>query len=215
MASRIRCRLSVSVNPALSEAEVWNLRLYTQPFELPLTIEAEWAYEDNGLALDSTAWYLNAYWSWQEKPWAPALYYRYAYHEGDNPDTLANEDFDPLFPAFYDWGSWWQGEIAGEWFISSSNLKSHMLRIHMEPRSTIGTGLIYFDFSLDQPGSYEGGVSSSDLATEINWYVDWSMNKMFTLSFILARNKPGLAVHEAFGRSEPFKYGMIFLAFSY
>ena len=199
------------LEPQLDGADVWNLRLYTRPFSAPLTIEAEWAYEDNGLALDSTAWYIQPYWTFEEAPWQPTLYYRYAYFEGDNPDTLANEDFDPLFPAFHDWGSWWQGEIAGEWFLSNSNLKTHMLRLHTEPGNSIGTGLIYFDYSLDQPGSYQGGVTSSKLAKEVNWYMDWNVNKMFTFSFILARNNPGPAVKEAFGRKiiqvrKSFKY---------
>ncbi len=203
------------LDPELDGANVWNLRLYTTPFPVPLTIEAEWAWEDNGLALDSTAWYVQPYWTWEETPWQPTLYYRYAYFEGDNPDTRANEDFNPLFPDFYDWGSWWQGEIAGEFFLSNSNLKTHMLRLHIKPNSSIGTGLIYFDYLLDQPGSYQGGVASDKLAREINWYMDWKVNKMFTFSFVLARNNPGPAVEEAFGRSESFRYGMIYLAFSY
>ncbi len=203
------------LEPQLDGADVWNLRLFTQPFSVPLTIWAEWARENNGLALDSTAWYIEPFWTWEDAPWKPTVYYRYAFFEGDNPDTLANEDFDPLFPAFDDWGRWWQGEIAGEWFLSNSNLKTHMLRLHTEPRANIGTGLIYFNYSLDQPGSYQGGVVSDDLAKEINWYMDWSFNPMFTLSFILARNNPGPAVEEAFGRSKSFKYAMVFLAFSY
>ena len=201
--------------PQLDGADVWNIRLYTRPWSIPLTVEAEWAYEDNGTALNATAWYIQPYWSWEDAPWQPTLYYRYAYFEGDNPDTADNEAFDPLFPAFHDWGSWWQGEIAGEWFLSNSNLKTHMLRIHSKPRSNIQTGLIYFDYSLDQPGSYQGGVASSDLASEINWYLDWTANEMFAFSFVLARNNPGPAVEEAFGRSETFKYAMVFLSFSY
>jgi len=203
------------LDPQLDGANVWNLRLYTTPFTVPLTIEAEWAWEDNGLALDSTAWYVQPYWTWEETPWQPTLYYRYAYFEGDNPDTRANEAFNPLFPDFHDWGSWWQGEIAGEYFLSNSNLKTHMLRLHTKPTSNIGTGLIYFDYLLDQPGSYQGGVASDKVAREINWYMDWKVNKMFTFSFVLARNNPGPAVEEAFGRNKPFRYGMIYVAFSY
>jgi hypothetical protein len=201
--------------PQLDGADVWNFRLYTRPFKVPLTIEAEWAYEDNGPSLDATAWYVQPYWRWENAPWEPTLYYRFAYFEGDDPDTVANEDFDPLFPAFHDWGSWWQGEIAGEWFLSNSNLKTHMLRLHTSPRGNIGTGLMYFDYSLDQPGSYQDGVVSDDLAKEIDWYMDWSVNEMFTFSFVLARNKPGRAVEEAFGRTKTFKYAMVYLAFSY
>jgi hypothetical protein len=203
------------LGPDLDGADVWNLRLYFQPFSAPLTIEAEWAYEDNGPLLDATAWYIQPFWTWEEIKWQPTIYYRYAFFEGDNPNTVADEDFDPLFPAFYDWGSWWQGEIAGEYFLANSNLKTHMLRLHTKPTNNIGTGLIYFDYSLDQPGSYQDGVTSSDLAREINWYMDWSVNKMFTLSFVLARNNPGAAVKEAFNRSKSFKYGMIQLNFAY
>lgn len=63
--------------------------------------------------------------------------------------------------------------------------------LHTKPRDNIETGLIYLDYSLDQPGSYQGGVASSDLAKEINWYMDWNANEMFVFSFVLALNDPG------------------------
>jgi len=201
--------------PQRDGADVWNIRVYTQPFDFPLSVEAEWAHENNGLALDATAWYVQPYWTWEHAAWQPTLYYRYAFFQGDNPDTLANEAFDPLFPAFYDWGSWWQGEIAGEYFLSNSNLKTHMLRLHTRPTDRIGTGLIYFNYTLDQPDSYQGGVTSNKLGQELDWYLDWRVNKWFTFSFVLARAKPGAAVKQAFNRSKDFKYGMIYLAFSY
>jgi hypothetical protein len=90
-----------------------------------------------------------------------------------------------------------------------------MIRLHTTPRNNIGTGLLYFDYSLDQPGSFEGGVSSDKVARELNWYMDWSVNELFTFSFVLARNNPGPAIEEAYGRTRSFKYAMIFLMFSY
>ena len=60
-----------------------------------------------------------------EVTWKPTLSYRYAAFEGDDPTTAANETFDPLLLGFNDWGQWWQGEIAGEYFLSNSNLISH------------------------------------------------------------------------------------------
>ena len=50
----------------------------------------------------------------------------------------ANEAFDPLFLGFYDWGTWWQGEIAGEYFLSNSNLISHQVRAHVAPTEPVG-----------------------------------------------------------------------------
>ena len=69
------------------------------------------------------------------------------------PTTAANEAFDPLFLGFYDWGTWWQGEIAGEYFLSNSNLKSHLVRVAVAPSDTISGGLMFFKFSFDQPQS--------------------------------------------------------------
>lgn len=54
--------------PQLNGADVWNLRLYTRPWSVPLTVEAEWAYEDNGDALNATAWYIQPYWSLEDAP---------------------------------------------------------------------------------------------------------------------------------------------------
>ena len=85
--------------------------------------------EDNGDALDSTAW--NVLVAYQlETTWKPKISYRYAFFEGDDPATPKNEAFDGLLTGFYDWGTWWQGEIAGEYFVSNSNLISHQLRLH-------------------------------------------------------------------------------------
>ena len=44
--------------------------------------------------------------------WKPKISYRYAFFEGDDVTTPQNEAFDPLFLGFYDWGTWWQGEIS-------------------------------------------------------------------------------------------------------
>jgi len=90
--------------------------------------------------------------SFNDSRWQPMLQYRYAFHEGDDPDTSADEAFDPLFPGFRDWGTWWQGEIAGEYFLSNSNLKTHMLQLRLHPSEKVSTGLLFFDYRLHQPG---------------------------------------------------------------
>ena len=100
----------------------------------------------------------------------PRISYRYAIFEGDDAGTAANEAFDGLFTGFYDWGAWWQGEIAGEYFVSNSNLISHQLRVHVTPRGDIATGLMLYDFQADEPAS--SGVTSDDVARELDWYMD-------------------------------------------
>jgi hypothetical protein len=198
----------------LDGAEVYNMRAYIQPFAAPLNIEMEVVREDNGEALDSNAWYVMADYAFNDTQWQPFLQYRYAFYEGDDPNTSADEGFDPLFPGFQDWGTWWQGEIAGEYFLSNSNLKTHMLRLRIHPTENVRTGLLFFDYQLDQPGSYQGGVNSSKLGQEVNFFLDWAATDSWSFSFIIARNQPGDAVEEAHDRTQAFKYAMVYATFS-
>jgi hypothetical protein len=203
--------------PERDGLNIFNLRAFTAPVPaLPdLSFEFEYALEDNGLALDSDAWTLQAAYQLSGVSWKPKLSYRYAFFEGDDPTTLENEAFDPLFLGFYDWGQWWQGEIAGEYFLSNSNLISHLVRVHVTPIEAIGTGLLFFQFTLDQPASFAEGVVDDDVAFEIDWYMDWKINKNFTASLLAAYADPGKAVQQGFDRTKNFTYGMIYLAYSF
>ena len=120
------------LRPGRDGLNVFNVRAYTAPVQSApdLSFEFEYASERNGDALDSNAWTLQGAYELSAGRWTPKLSYRYAFFEGDDPDTTANEAFDPLFLGFYDWGTWWQGEIAGEYFLSNSNLVSHLVRAH-------------------------------------------------------------------------------------
>jgi hypothetical protein len=202
--------------PQRDGLDVYNLRAFTAPFPglKALSFEAEYAKEDNGALLDSEAW--NALVGYQfESRWQPKLSYRYAVFEGDNPATAANEAFDGLFTGFYDWGTWWQGEIAGEYFVSNSNLVSHQLRLHMKPNDAISTGLIFYDFKLDQRASFDPLVTSDDIGLELDWYMDWSVNDNFILSFVAAAADPGDAIKQSTGRTDTFWYGMVFASYSF
>ncbi len=202
------------VAPQRDGLDVYNVRAYVAPFQnlKALSFEAEYAEQDNDELLDSTAWnFLVGY--QLDIAWQPKLSYRYAFFEGDDPTTEANESFDSLLTGFSDWGTWWQGEIAGEYFVSNSNLISHQLRVHTTPSDAISTGLIFYDFRLDQPSA--SGVTSDDVALELDWYMDWSFNDNFILSFVAAVAEPGDAIEESSGRSDTFYYGMIFAAYSY
>ena len=189
--------------PQRDGLDVYNLRAYTAPFSglKGLSFEAEYVIEDNDDALDSTAW--NALAAYQfGSTWQPKLSYRYAIFEGDDPATAENEAFDGLLTGFYDWGTWWQGEIAGEYFVSNSNLISHQLRLHVTPNDAISTGLIFYDFQLDNVES--AGVTSDDVAYELDWYMDWSVNDNIIISFVAAVADPGDAVEQSSGRTDTF-----------
>ena len=212
--------MAVSADPddnALRDGmDVYNLRAFTAPFPAlkALSFELEYAKEENGEILDSTAW--NALAAYQfDSSWAPKLSYRYAYFEGDDPETETYEGFDGLLTGFYDWGSWWQGEIAGEYFLSNSNLISHQIRLHTTPTESLSTGLIYYNFLLDNPAAAGENVTSDNVANELDWYADWAINDNFMLSLVLAVADPNHAMKQSTGRSDTFTYGMVYLAYSF
>jgi hypothetical protein len=196
---------------------VYNLRAYVAPLKrLPdLSFAGEFAREENGDLLGSTAWFAQAGYQLSKVGWTPKLSYRYAFFEGDDPGTAKSEGFDALLPGFSDWGSWWQGEIGGEYFLSNSNLISHQVRVHVTPSEALGAGLIGYVFRLDQPASFAPGVTSKDVATELDAYADWQVNSNFLVSFVAAFANPGEAAEQGFGRTDTFTYGMIYVAYSY
>ena len=83
----------------------------------------------------------------------------------------------------------------------------------MTPNDAISTGLIFYDFTLDN--SESAGVTSDDVAQELDWYMDWSVNDNVIISFVAAIAEPGNAVEQSSGRTDTFYYGMIFAAYSF
>jgi hypothetical protein len=205
------------IRPDRDGMDVFDVRAFTSPFKsVPgLSFEVEYAHETNGERLGSDAFNGQVGYQFDNIYWKPKLSYRYALFGGDDVATAKNEGFDSLLPGFYDWGSWWQGEIAGEYFLSNSNLISQQLRLHLTPTDAIGTGLIFFKFNADQADAYGPGVISDDIAVEMDWYMDWKLNKNFTLSLVGAFANPGGLVRELYGRTDNFTYGMAYLAYSY
>ncbi|HKE45970.1 MAG TPA: alginate export family protein [Steroidobacteraceae bacterium] len=200
--------------PQRDGLDVYDVRAFVAPIPSlqALSFEFEYAKEDNGDALDSEAYNALVAYQFDTVMWKPKVSYRYAYFQGDNPGTVKNEAFDGLFTGFYDWGTWWQGEIAGEYFVSNSNLISHQVRVHTKPTDSIGTGLIFYDFLLDRPVA---PVTSDKVAWEVDWYMDWSLNDHFLVSFVAAYADPGQAVEQSSGRTDNFTYGMIFVAYTF
>ena len=139
--------------PGRDGLNVFNFRAYTAPIPSApdLSFEFEYASERNGEALDSNAWTLQGSYELSEVAWKPKLSYRYAFFQGDDPPRQPTRISIRCSPASHDWGTWWQGEIAGEYFLSNSNLKSHLIRAQFEPNDAVSGGLMFYNFTLDHP----------------------------------------------------------------
>jgi len=215
-ATYMRWMADDNVRPERNGLNVYDFRLYSTPLSaLPLSFEVEYAIEGNGDKLSSNGWYSQVSYQLKKVAWEPRLSYRYAFFQGDDPNTAKDETFDPLTPGFNDWGAWWQGEIAGEYFVSNSNLKSHQIRLHTSPNEFIGTGLIGYIFKVVRPAALQQEMTTDDVATEIDWYMDWELSGNFTTSIVLAWASPGEVVKQLYDRTKDFTYVMLYLQYSY
>lgn len=202
--------------PDRNGMNVLNARAYTAiPGLSDLSFDLEYAYEKNADLMQSHAWSAQGAYQLSTVHWKPKLSYRYAYFQGNDPKTAENQAFDPLYVGFYDWGTWWQGEIAGEYFLSNSNNISHQARLHLTPSDSLGCGEIAYWFLIPQPASFGPGATSTHAAFELDTYADWKINKHFTLSAVGAWADPEKGVEQAYHRTKNFTYGMLYMAYSF
>jgi hypothetical protein len=188
--------------------KVYDVRFSLNPFEAfeglsflkPFKLEAEYVYEDPDNDFDEgNGWYVSGGYQFEQIPWKPGLTYRYASFD---------ENFDPLFYGFYDWGYWFQGEILGEYVLSNSNLDSHMLRLNVQPIESISVNIFYYHFMLHDAKDF--GVNSDDYADEWDMTVDWSVNDHLSFSVVGAYANPDDGAKEQTGGNDGWSYMMLY-----
>lgn len=199
--------------------DVFDVRVQTTPLGrgefLPgLTLAGEFAKEENGSRQEGQGYYGEIGYDFGDATsWAPYLSYRYAHFSGDDPDTSKDDGFDPLLYGFTDWGTWFQGEILGEYVLLNQNLNSHTVRLRMTPADKLTVNLLYFHFWLDEAEGF--GVSDSDFADEIDLIVDYTLNDNISFSLVGAAAEPHEGAEEFTGGDEVWYYGMLYTKISF
>lgn len=192
---------------------IYDARFSLTPFALfegldilkPFKLEAEYVYEDTDSGFDTgNGWYVSAGYQFDSIPWKPTLTYRYASFD---------EDYDPLFYGFNDWGNWYQGEILGEYVLSNSNLDSHMIRLNFSPLESVNVNLFVYDFKLHNKRAF--GVSSDDYAMEYDLTVDWTVNDHLMFSVVGALADPDDGAEEQTGGDDNWTYMMLSTTISF
>ena len=195
--------------PTRDGMNVFNLRTTLEPEALGgLVLAGEVAYQENGDALEAYGYYGEIGWRFEGLPWSPYLSYRYAFFSGDDPATARSEDFDPLFYGFTDWGTWFQGEILGEFVLLNSNLESHTVRLQLAPSEPVTLNLLYHYFRLDKP---EGlGVTSADFAHEVNLIADWAVTDNLSLAGVVGVTIPENGAEQFTGGNATWAHFMVY-----
>ena len=208
---------------------VFDLRFDGSPLKdrnvLPgLRLSGEVAHERNGTRNDSWGAYGEVGYALDHVPWKPYVSYRYAHFTGDDGKGK-NTAFDPLFYGLGDWGTWFQGEIAGEYVATNRNLRSHTLRVRAQPTDDVTVNLLYFFFRLDEfanqidprppTNSRAALIKDKNLAHEVNLAVDWSVNDYLSVSAVAGLLAPVSGGKDFFEDDEIWTHFMLALTVRY
>jgi len=207
-------RIGGSLVAIASDAEgrdgmhVYDLRGDIKPFDRasapeglkPLKFEGEYAHEDrDGDFANGNGWYIATSYQFGTVPWQPELTYRYASFD---------ERYDPLFYGATDWGTWFQGEIIGEYDLGSNNLDTHMVRLKAQPLESLTVSLFYFNYTLHQPEAY--GVITDDYANEWDLIFDWVATDHLTLALVGAYATPDDGAKQLHGGTDDWTALMLY-----
>ena len=202
---------------------VFNFRGKTKPLpSLPgLQFDGELALEENGNQVNSAlGGYVGIGYEFAELPWKPRLSYRFAGFSGNRRDGPTNKAFDPLFYGQSDWGTWFQGEILGNWVAINQNLLSWLLRLELRPLESLTLNLLYFHFNLARLTTTEVSrdgvvhtvnVNSKNLGDEVNLAADWMVNKHLVFTGVYGFNVPGQAARQFTGGSKVWNSFMLYM----
>jgi Alginate export/Amino acid kinase family len=180
-----------------------------------LTLKGEYTFEDNGNIQEGHGYYGELGYDFGETlPWTPYLSYRYAHFSGNDPSSQnRSEDFDPLFYGFSDWGTWFQGEILGEYVLLNQNLNSSTLRLRLSPTEKLTLNLLYFHFSLDDAAGF--GTSGSNFADEFDLVADYALNDNVSFSVVGAAADPHNGASNFTGGNNVWYYSMFYTNISF
>jgi Alginate export len=169
-------------------------------------LAASFAAESNGARVSQAfGWYITPSYTLSRLPGQPTLYYRYASFSGGGPKGSHN--FDPLFYGMSNWGTWYQGEILGNWIATNSNLNSHQVRLSMIADDDLTVNLIYYHFELasrtqNLVSAPAAAVTSKNLADEVNLIVELNPTNWWSMAFMCAIDVPGPAARQISGGAQ-------------
>jgi hypothetical protein len=164
------------------------------------------AAESNGDKVSGAyGWYVTPSYTFVQLRWQPTIYYRYASFSGGGHD--GNRNFDPLFYGMSDWGTWYQGEILGNWIATNTNLNSHQIRLNLVANEQVNINLIYYHFMLDSHSQTMRSapvkpITSTDLADEVNIIADFNLTNWWTMALMFAVDVPGRAARQITGGNQ-------------
>jgi hypothetical protein len=173
-------------------------------FDRNVLIYSQFALEQNDAAdrrVKAEAWYVEPAYKFSSLPWMPQLNLRYAHFSGDpNPNDRLKQSYDPLFTTggSRGFGSWFLGEIFGQYISANTNLNLAMAHLKFSPLDTLDAGILYYNFQFDQTAQFDNPlITSKNAAQEVDFYSVWSATEWLTVTGVLAFAVPGAGLKQA------------------
>ncbi|MDO8607582.1 MAG: alginate export family protein [Phaeospirillum sp.] len=166
------------------------------PFLPDFSLYGNYVYENNNTAkhkVNANAWYLEPGYQLSDVAWTPKLSYRYAHFSGDNnPNDSTKKAYDPFFynAITRGFGTWFIGEIVGNYVISNSNVNIHQVAFSVNPIDTVKLSVLAYTYNYAAKAQ-NAGVTSDNLAREIDFTAEWAINEHVSLSGAFAAAAAG------------------------
>ncbi len=133
-----------------------------------------------------------------------ALSYRYAVME---------KGFDYMNFGYKTWGTWFQGEISGEFIFDTTNLITHLTRLVINPTNNVTMNINYFNYTFDDPKTFN--TTSANYGNEIDFVTDWSVNEYVDLSAGIETLIPSAGAQQLFGGNKMWLQMMVYASFKF
>jgi hypothetical protein len=182
--------------------------------ERKLHLRGEYVTEQND-QIDANGWYTEISYHADTVSWSPTFSYRYAHFDGDDPRTADDEQFREIAYGFTDYGTWYQGEIAGNYPLGNANVVSHMLRAKLKPREDLTMNVLCYRFMLDQPRSLDPAVTDHHFGDEVDVTFDWQATDKLYFIGVIGALFPGDAAKQWTGGNDNWLYSMLYLSYAW
>jgi hypothetical protein len=182
-----------------------------------LQLEGEYALQTGSTGTtnvdrDANAYFAAATYRFDTKL-APYIRTAYVCFSGDDPGTIDNEEYDPMFFDFSSWNRWIIGELVGEAQLPNQNKKDLIIEAGFSPMEPMTISLMYIQHRFDQNDTtFYGNLASEDWADEWNLFVDWPIGDHLFSSVCLGYVSPGDGAKEALGDENAF-FSQLFLSY--
>jgi hypothetical protein len=136
--------------------------------------------------------------------WQPAVTYRYA---------IQDQGFDAMSPGFATWGTWFQGEINGEWVLNNTNLITHQGKLVLTPTESLALNVVYLNYRFVNPDVF--ALTASHYGNEVDFLTDWEINDSVSLSAGIEAFVPDEAGKQYLGGNKVWLQGMASALFEF